>query len=370
MILLKKEVDIVKVRLRNEDNEYPIIISMGLIGNIVELIKDIYSGEKIFIISDKNVNKYYGEKVEGILKKAGYKICNFIIPPGEESKNRVYLEKGYELLISNNFQRDNLILALGGGVVGDLGGFLAATYMRGLSLIHVPTSLLAQVDSSVGGKTAINHPAVKNLIGTFYHPGTVIIDPSLLSTLAERELITGMAEVIKYALITDSSLFNYLLINKDNIYNLEAEPITHIIKRSCSIKARIVEEDQKEKGIRALLNFGHTVGHSLEAVSNYKRYTHGEAVAIGMIAASRLSYEIGKLNFRDLEKIEEIIKLYSLPVKFQNGEDIGLIMERLYHDKKIINNRLRWILLEEIGKSFIETNLDESLIKQVLEGLE
>lgn len=365
MIDLKQTISI---KIPVAEKKYNIIIKDNLIEELGNKICDLYQGDKIFLVTDENVLNLYGDKVNNILSSE-FNITNYVIPPGEGSKSSLYLNRGYDLLVENDFKRDNLIIALGGGVVGDLAGYLAATYMRGISFVQVPTTLLAQVDSSVGGKTAINHSAGKNLIGAFFQPDMVLIDPLFLRTLSKRELRTGLAEVIKHGFIADKNLVYYLRDKHDDIFNYRIESLIHIINRSCQIKSAVVKEDEKEKGKRALLNFGHTIGHALEAVTGYSRYNHGEAVAVGMVGAGQISYQKGLLDSSSAKLIKDIVAQYSLPVSFQYNEGLKEVFKRLFYDKKVRKNKIRWILLKEIGKAFIDENVDNKIVNEVLEGL-
>lgn len=357
----------VRVNISENSCFYPIIIENNISSQIGDLISDCYNGNKILLVSDDNVSDLYCDSIVFSLEKFGYQVLEYIIPAGEESKSYRYLKKGYDLLIDNKFNRNNLIIALGGGVVGDLTGFLAATFMRGVPFVQLPTSLLAQVDSSVGGKTAINHPTGKNMIGAFYQPEMVVIDPDFLKTLPPREFKTGMAEIIKHGLIADKDLADYLFERSNGIFKLGKEELIHIIYRSCQIKADIVMEDEKERGKRALLNYGHTIGHALEAVTAYKKYNHGEAVAIGMLGAARLANSLRLLEKSDLEFIEKLISLYDLPLTHQ--EDPKAVFTALFRDKKVKNDSLRWVLIDRIGNAFIREGLDHRMIKRILEGL-
>ncbi|HHU92868.1 MAG TPA: 3-dehydroquinate synthase [Halanaerobiaceae bacterium] len=365
----EKAIEKIKIDLREEQRDYEIIIGAGLLNRLDKYIGQLYQGKKIFLVTDENVMKFYGEQVKEVLSSAGYEITLYVLPAGEEAKSSPYLKKGYDYLLENNFNRDNLILALGGGVVGDLAGFLAATFMRGIPFVQIPTTLLAQVDSSVGGKTAINHPRGKNLIGAFYQPKMVLIDPGFLQTLPVRELRTGLAEVLKYGFIVDRDLLDFMAGHREEILNLETAALTRIIQTSCRIKAAIVREDEKEKGMRALLNFGHTIGHALEAVTEYKKYTHGEAVAIGMVAAGELSRSVENLEKAEVDYLKELIRAYGLPLSCQYGEGLKEVYERLFYDKKVQKNKLRWILLKELGAAYIDEGVDNKIVKEVLEGI-
>ena len=255
------------------------------------------------MVTNPVVGAYYLEPVRNALADAGYDVYVVEIPDGEEYKNFETLKSIYDSLIEFGFDRSSLIVALGGGVVGDIAGFAAATYLRGIPFVQVPTTLLAQVDSSVGGKTGINHEKGKNLIGAFYQPGFVLIDTSTLDTLPEREYLSGLAEVAKYGIVLDGNLFDFMSANAGKLLDRDKESLLTVIKRSCSIKASIVEKDEKEAGLRAVLNYGHTIGHAVETLTCYKRYTHGEAVAIGMAQAARFSEFMGFSGKAETEKI-------------------------------------------------------------------
>ena len=261
--------------------------------------------------------------------------------------------------------RRSFVIALGGGVVGDLGGFVASTFMRGIPYIQIPTSLLAQVDSSVGGKTAVNHPKGKNLIGTFYQPLAVFIDTSFLKTLSKEEFLNGMAEVVKYGIIADKKLFGFMEKNVAKILSLDPKALGYIIQRSCSIKADIVEKDEKEANIRAVLNFGHTVGHAVENVSGY-RFRHGEAVSVGMACAARISREIGLCQEKDVQRIENLLSLFGLPVHCRELSS-RKIVRTLERDKKVLDRKIRFILLKGIGTVEIYDDLSRRLVQKVLE---
>ncbi len=357
----------ISVNPQPESNRYYIKIGSGIHNKLGHYVQEYYQGKKIFLVSDKNVYDLHGARINSLLQKSGYQVITYIVPPGEGSKSSKYLQKGYNKLITNNFDRNDFIIAFGGGVVGDLAGYLAATYMRGLPVMQIPTTLLAQVDSSVGGKTAINHPQGKNLIGSFYQPVFVLIDMDFLQTLPEREMKSGMAEVIKYGLINNKKFFAYLKNNKDNVYKLKREVILNIIEKCCQIKAQIVNIDQKERGKRVILNFGHTIGHGLEAVSAYKVLKHGEAVAIGMLGAAQISYYLDYISSQELKAIKNIIIDYGFEFALDiNTDNIYQIMK---HDKKVKDNKLRWVLLEEIGSPVVRTDINKDLVTKVLEGL-
>lgn len=332
-----------------KERSYPIIIEKGIISRVSEEIKKVYKGKKIFIITDDNVNKYYGVKISEQLENSDFEVKVLSLKPGEETKNFNTLPIVYNELLNFNLTRSDLIIALGGGVIGDLAGFVASTYLRGVDFIQIPTSLLAQVDSSVGGKVAVDLERGKNLVGSFYHPKFVLIDPEVLNTLENRFFIDGMAEVIKYGCIKDAEFFNYLEKMENNqqlINNMEV-----VIHKCCNIKREVVENDEKDKGERMLLNFGHTLGHAIEQHYNYIKYSHGEGVAIGMYIISRISEDKGLTKKGTAKRIKDILVKYNLPYEMDvNVEDI---LEAINLDKKKLGKDLNLIILKEIGSSEI-----------------
>ncbi len=341
-----------------KDNSYPIYIKKGILNDVDKYIKNIYHGNKIMIISDDQVYSYYGERLTNVLKKE-YFFDHFIVPHGEQSKRFDILPSLYKSLLEFKLTRTDLIIALGGGVIGDLVGFVASTYLRGVKLVQIPTSLLAQVDSSVGGKVAVDLPEGKNLIGTFYHPKMVLIDPDTLKTLPKRFINDGMAEVIKYGCIKDKNLFERLSSYKDfdDLY----QDIDEIIYRCVDIKRDVVERDQFDFGDRLLLNFGHTLGHAIEQYYHYEKYSHGEAVAIGMVQLTKIAEE-KNLSFKGTSDIiKDICLKYNLPI-FSDTKTDDLI-EAISLDKKNLNKKLSLVLLKEIGNSYIYQS-DLSLIKE------
>ncbi|GAB6168059.1 3-dehydroquinate synthase [Clostridium carnis] len=344
-----------KLTVDLKENSYDIIIEKGLISRIGKEVKKVFSGNKIFILTDKNVDKFYGENLETNLIKEGFKVKKLILNPGEETKSFNTLPFIYNELLDFKITRSDLIITLGGGVIGDLGGFVASTFLRGIDFIQFPTSLLAQVDSSVGGKVGVDLEKGKNLVGSFYHPKAVFIDPNVLNTLSDRFFNDGMAEVIKYGLIKDKKLFYKLKSyeNKEEVIN----NIEKIIHNCCTIKKIVVEKDEKDKGERMLLNFGHTIGHAIEQYFNYKKYTHGEGVAIGMFEITKISEELKLTNKGTSEEIKDLLIKYNLPYKMDI--DISEILSTIALDKKNLDNNLNVILLKEIGESYIyKTNVE------------
>jgi len=333
-----------------KENSYNILIEKGLLNKLGEELKNIYFGEKIFIITDENVDKYYGSKVKDELDKIGYKTRKMVLAPGEKTKSFSTLPSIYNELLDFKLTRKELIITLGGGVIGDLGGFAASTFLRGVSFIQIPTSLLAQVDSSVGGKVAVDLEKGKNLVGSFYQPKAVFIDPDVLNTLPEKFYKDGMAEVIKYGCIKDRDFFYMLksLKSREEVMN----NIEDILYKCCYIKKSVVERDEKDLGERMLLNFGHTLGHAIEKYYNFTGYSHGEAVAIGMYNISLKSEDEGITEKGVAEEIKEILINYDLPYKV-DIKDNNKIIDTISLDKKNIGNVLKVILLKSIGESII-----------------
>ncbi|MEG0685489.1 MAG: 3-dehydroquinate synthase [Coprobacillus sp.] len=331
-----------------EKDSYPIYIEKGILDQIIEYIKPIFKGNKIMIISDDQVYSYYGDKIESQLNKE-YDVSHVVLPHGEQSKRFDILPSIYSELLSFQLTRTDLIIALGGGVIGDLAGFVASTYMRGIKFVQIPTSLLAQVDSSVGGKVAVDLPEGKNLVGAFKHPSAVLIDPLTLQTLDKRFIADGMGEVIKYGCIFDKDLFNTLASYSsfDELYH----DIDQIIYRCVDLKRDVVEKDLYDFGDRLVLNFGHTLGHAIEQYYHYETYSHGEAISIGMVQLSRIAEMKGLTKHGTASQIGDVLKKYHLPsVSHLKTKDLKQAMAL---DKKNIHKKLSYILLHEIGKSYV-----------------
>ena len=348
-----------KIKIELPNNEYEILIENGVINKIGDKLSKFYNGDKIAIITDKNVDKYYGKCVEDSLIKQGYDTLKIVLSPGEKNKSMDTLISLYNSLLDFKINRGDLIIALGGGVIGDLTGFCASTLLRGIPFIQIPTSLLAQIDSSIGGKVAIDLPRGKNLIGSFYHPKAVYIDPMVLKTLDKRFLNDGLGEVIKYGLINDKELF-------EQIYNLkDAEEFMKnsedIIYTCCYIKKEVVEKDEKDTGERMILNFGHTIGHAIEKLQNYEGLTHGEAVSVGMYSITLKSEKEGITSRGVAEKIKEILIKFKLPYEVKNIKKEALI-DVIAVDKKNIGKNINLILLKDIGEANIyKLSMDEAI---------
>ena len=338
------------IQLKLSQHKYNIYIENGLINKTGELISQLFNSKNIVVITDTNVYNYYGETLKNNLSNKNFDVNFIILEPGEETKNINSLVYIYNKLLDFSVNRDSLLIALGGGVVGDITGFAAATFLRGVKYIQIPTSVIAQVDSSIGGKVAVNLEQGKNLVGNFYHPHAVIIDPQVLLSLDDRFFYDGMAEVIKYGLIKDEVLFNNLLKykNKTEILN----HIEYIIYTCCNIKKEIVEKDEKDTGERMLLNFGHTLGHGIEAYYDYKTYTQGEEVAIGMYSISKIGEKLGLTNNGCSEKIKEVLLQYKLPYKLP--VNINDLLNIINKDKKVLDNGLNFVLISDIGEGYIK----------------
>lgn len=333
-----------------KENSYRIQIKNGLISTIGKELKGIYQGRKVFVLTDHHVNAEYGESLLSSLKQEGFEVKIYSQEPGEQSKSLFQLQRIYDALLNFSMTRKDLLIAFGGGVVGDIGGFAAATYLRGISFVQIPTSLLAQVDSSVGGKVAVDLPQGKNLIGNFYQPKAVFIDPMVLSTLPDKFFKDGMAEVIKYGCIKDYDFFNLLSQNfsRDQIM----QHIVEIIYRCCDLKRQLVEEDERDLGNRMLLNFGHTLGHAIELMYHYEGPTHGEAVAIGMYQITVKSEHLGLTEQGTAEKIKNILIAHGLPFELPSFS-METIKSAAIHDKKQFGDELNVVLLKRIGESFL-----------------
>lgn len=339
---------ILQINLR--DNSYSIYIERNILSRIVEYLKENYSSKKIAIITDSNLEKLYVENFKKIMEEKGFNTKIISVKPGEESKSIDTLKEVYNELSIFKFGREDLIITFGGGVVGDLGGFAASTYLRGVPYIQVPTTLLAQVDSSIGGKVAVDLPWGKNLVGSFYHPKAVFVDPELLKTLDKKFFHDGLSEIIKYGCIRDEIIIHELM-NYTNDEEL-LDNIDSLIFKCCSIKKSVVELDEKDFGERMLLNFGHTLGHAVEKYFNYKQYTHGEAVAIGMVEITRKSEELHITEKGALKCLEEVLRKYELPYKtpLMDKEDI---LNTIVLDKKSSGENINLIVLKRIGEGVI-----------------
>ncbi len=354
-----------KLRIDLADRSYDILIGRNFLSSLGDHLSLLKSSRRALVVTNPVINKLYGKVLSEGLNSAGLAIECVEIPEGEAHKTLQDAQTIYNHLIENQYDRNTLLVALGGGVIGDLTGFVAATFLRGVPCIQVPTTLLSQVDSSVGGKTAVNHPQGKNLIGAFYQPRLVAIDLDTLRSLPPDEFRAGMAEVIKYGVIEDPKLFAFLEQNSKKILDQDTECLQYIIETSCAIKSKVVEHDERESNYRMVLNFGHTIGHAIEALTAYSQFKHGEALAIGMVHAAKLSCQLGKCSKEVVQKIEALVNMFGLPSnlpKFSAAEYI----ETLYRDKKAHDKNIRFILVKNIGTVEIVDRVAESDIQKVL----
>lgn len=325
------------------------------------------AGKQVMIVTNKTVSPLYLDRIRQALDAFNVYVC--ILADGEQYKNQQSVNQIYDALMQNHCQRDVTLVALGGGVIGDMTGFAAASFMRGVRFIQIPTTLLAQVDSSVGGKTGINHPLGKNMIGAFWQPQAVVADMSMLSTLPKRELSAGLAEVIKYALIMDKDFLSWLEQNMAKLLALDVAVLQYAVKRCCEMKAQIVAQDEKEMGCRALLNFGHTFGHVIETHEGYGNWLHGEAVAVGMVQAAKLSERMGWISQADCDRIAKLMVAAKLPVTPPNI-DTKVALDLMQHDKKVQAGKIRLVLLKALGQAVVSQNFNQTDLQAVLNDSE
>ncbi len=357
--------------VRSSAGDYPVYVGWGNLAELGWRIRAAGLGGRAWVVADRAVWELWGERLRVGLAAGRLECRPLLVEPGEEHKSLAGAERLYGELSRGRAERQDFIVAFGGGVVGDLGGFVAATYLRGLPLVQVPTSLLGMVDAAVGGKVAVNLPAAKNLVGAFYPPRLVLADTELLTTLPPGELIAGWAEVIKHAIILDPELFGeFRRVGGRAATHLDPETTPALVGRSVAIKAWVVSQDEHERtGLRMVLNFGHTVGHALEAVLGYGRIRHGEAVAIGMVAAARLSVAVGLLAEEVAHQVESLLREFGLPVRLPPGAEPAALIEKIYYDKKVAGGRPRWVLLRRIGETVIRPDIPDSLVLEVLNTL-
>ena len=367
--LLTKDMKNRQINVGLGSRTYPIFIGRDSFRNKDLLDACGLRSRRYVVVTNDVVGPLYFERVAQFFSIRGAAVEQVIIPDGERFKTQETLTSIYDQLIERRVDRSTTIVALGGGVVGDVAGFAAATYQRGVPLVQIPTTLLSQVDSSVGGKTAINHPAGKNMIGSFYQPQAVIIDLEMLQSLPEREFQAGLAEVVKYGAIMDAAFFVWLEQNVTLLMKRDFDALGYAVERCCMSKARIVEDDETESGSRALLNFGHTFGHAIEAGLGYGKWLHGEAVAVGMLLASRLSVLMGSLTQSDWDRIERLLSSIGLPI---DAPDLGRerYLELMGYDKKVLDGKLRLVLLKSLGAAYVTGDFTRDLLVEVLDGTE
>ncbi|MEB3281780.1 MAG: 3-dehydroquinate synthase [Lyngbya sp.] len=359
------------IRVNLEQLSYDIAIAPGSLDQLGELLTPLKLGQKVLIVSNPEIFHYYGQQVVTALEKSGFEVACSTLPAGEQYKTLETLQKVYDIALEHRLERSSTMIALGGGIVGDMTGFAAATWLRGINVVQVPTTLLAMVDASIGGKTGVNHPQGKNLIGAFHQPRKVIIDPLVLKTLPEREFRAGMAEVIKYGVIWDKELFTHLeqAERLDQMQFIEPSLLQEILQCSCQSKAEVVSKDEKELGLRAILNYGHTIGHAVESLTGYTTVLHGEAVGIGMVAASRIAVKLGMWD-EDCDRRQlALIQKAGLPTKLPTGLNIDEILASLQTDKKVQNKKVRFILPTAIGVVTITDEVPSEVIREVLQDM-
>lgn len=356
--------------VHTDSHNYPIFI--GASGDKMDLVNPILPfirGKQVLIVTNETIAPLYlAGLVEG-LTTAGFLVASCVLPDGEQYKNQEGINAIYDVLMQRHFGRDCTLIALGGGVIGDMTGFAAASFMRGVDFIQVPTTLLAQVDSSVGGKTGINHPLGKNMIGAFWQPVCVLADMTTFETLPKREFSAGMAEVVKYALIFDKEFLVWLEQNSDNINARDGQTLSEMVYKCCDFKAQIVASDEREAGVRALLNFGHTFGHVIETHMGYGNWLHGEAVSVGMVQALVMSHKLGLIGRDEIARVVALLQVFGLPVK-PPTIDPQVALDLMGHDKKVQNGSIRLVLLEQLGKAFVTKEFEMALLNEVLGGID
>jgi len=355
-----------KIEVELEGGGYDIIVGRGLLSRLPELLPSDIEPSRILIVTNPSVDSLYGDVLDEALIDQDCEVSTEVIPEGEEWKTLETVEKLIDKMAEMRLDRKSLLIVLGGGVVGDIAGFAAAIFMRGIPFVQVPTTLLAQVDSSIGGKVGVDHALAKNLIGAFYQPALVCIDPTLLASLPEEQVRNGMAEVIKYGVIADEGLFALLERHSDSLPTLDEPLLEDVIRRCCQIKARVVQQDVRETtGLRAILNYGHTIGHAVESVTGYTRFSHGEAISIGMIAAARIAGIMGLVSEDVEERQERLLTSAGLPTRLE-GIERGHIIEATLLDKKTVGGRARFVIPLAIGRVVVKDNVRVEVVEQAL----
>lgn len=353
---------------------YNISVAPQNLDKIGDQLRDLVGkplGEKVLVVSNPSILKQYGDRLQTSIQAAGFTVETCLLPPGERFKTPTTLQKIYDAALRMRLERSSTMVALGGGIIGDMTGFAAATWLRGINFVQVPTSLLAMVDASIGGKTGVNHPQGKNLIGAFHQPRLVAIDPMVLKTLPPREFRAGMAEVIKYGIIWDDTLFSALEASKrlDQQRYISDDLLQQILTASCQAKAHVVTQDEKESGLREILNYGHTIGHAVESLTGYRLVNHGEAVAIGMVAAGAIALSMNWWKTTDFDRQNALIEKCGLPTKLPEGLDHGAIVAALQTDKKVKAGQVRFVLPRKIGQVEVTSDVTPQLITQALQTM-
>ena len=358
-----------KVELKLPHHSYELIIEPGLLSRMGPLVKAVAPNPRAAILADENVFKDFGKPVQASLESAGYNVVAHAFPSGEDNKTLANAALLYEVLIANKFERKSPVLAIGGGVAGDTVGFVAGTYQRGVPFVQIPTTLLAMVDSSVGGKTGVNLPGGKNMVGVFHQPNLVIIDTDTLATLPVRELRCGLAECVKHGVIRDETLFQWIGANLDKIFQLDPAALVELVRRNVQIKANVVMADEKETGERAHLNYGHTFGHAIEATAGYGTYHHGEAISLGMVAATRLAAELKFCDASLVTRLVDLLDAIGLPTSATNLAPTPALLDKMRVDKKVSGGKIRLVLPRKMGDIFITADVSDAAIADAWETL-
>lgn len=353
-----------EIRVELGERSYLVLVGSGILENSASLMGRAGVSGPVVIITDRNVGRRYLRPLQRHLTENGHKVLAITFLPGESQKTLKTAQQAYTKMLKERIGRTSAIIALGGGVIGDLAGFVAATYHRGIDLVHIPTSLLAQVDSSIGGKTGVNHALGKNMIGAFHQPKVVIADSDVLHTLPLREIVCGLGEVVKYGLILDESLFSFVENNWNRVLQCDNEALIHVVGRCAKLKADLVSRDEKESSVRVILNCGHTIGHALEAAGQYRTLKHGEAVLLGLVAESSIARNLGLLSVGDFERIVGLIR--RLPLRLRFSVKSSLILSLIGHDKKVRGGKNRFVLPVGIGKTSVVEGVEPTLIREAL----
>lgn len=358
----------IEIPVNLASRSYRIVVGLGALAASGPELGKLGLGRKVALVSDPAIMRLHGGPVAGSLRAAGFEVTEILLPPGEQAKTIVVARSGWERLLDAGCDRTSTVVALGGGAVGDLAGFVAATYMRGINFVQIPTTLLAQVDASIGGKTAIDHPRAKNLIGAFHQPRLVLVDPAALTTLPDLEFRSGLAEVIKHGVVLDAGYFADLESCLPELLRRDLATLTRVVAGSCRIKAGVVERDEREAELRHVLNYGHTIGHALEAVTSFGRWAHGEAVSLGMVAEARIAERLGIAKYHTTERQVQLLRAVGLPV---SGLEVAPpdVLEALRRDKKSRDGRVPFVFAPEIGTFRLVFDVPPAAVLETLEEL-
>jgi 3-dehydroquinate synthase len=359
---------VIEITVNLGTRSYPIVVGAGAIGSVGERLRALRVGSRVALVSDPVVAPLYGPAVSDSLRDAGFGVTEVTVPAGEAAKTLGVAEHCWDAFLDAGLDRGSTVVALGGGTVGDVAGFAAATYMRGVNLVQIPTTLLAQVDASSGGKTAINHARAKNLIGAFHQPRLVIVDPAAIASLPERDFRSGLAEVAKHGIIADADYFADLEDHVPEILGRDLVTLERVVAGSCRIKASVVERDEQESDLRAVLNYGHTIGHALEAATGYRRWAHGEAVAIGIAGAARLAHRLGVAALETRDRQERLLDAFGLPVRVRDVDHTA-VLAAIGHDKKAREGRVPFVLAPRIGEFRLVHDVPRDVVHSVLSDL-